>query len=822
MKKLCLIPLLSLILTIIGGNSAVADESEWGVADTIASHLVGPGITYTKIVYPNFPLILWFTEIDLSNEYAKVEQVQSRHAVPDADRWDVMTHFTENSSEGHKVRVAWNHDFFSYDWNVCIGNNVSEGEMTWVSWGRSLLAISKDGTASVFNPNSMVCQAITENGTIVSIDRFNTTSLGVESGQDCVLFNRFNATTLDMDGLYIKIQAQAEWTVNGDDVPCQVLEISEIPIQTTANEYVLFARNDKAETLKASIEVGGIINIAQNFPTTSWGVAPKDILNAFHGYPSLAHDGVLHEGEYNDFESGREYETSAHVLAGISEDGTKLYVLINEMSSDSQAVDCVELTNWMLKRGSWDIVNFDSGGSAAIVVDGDMLNLPARGSVRAVQDAMLAVSLAPEDNQVAKLRFSRQQMEVSAISLTPLRVLSYNKYDDILVDDLQGCTFRCEPSNIGYVDDEMIFHSNSETTMGKIIATKDGVEGEITVNVVGVEGVAPLYYDALINTDRGYFVEIEGYTGGGAKVEVDPSALTWSVDDAQICTVDGGMLKGISNGTATVSASFGDEITFDVEVTVEKAIGSLEVMDFINMTDYLPTYSSVSNMTIGTEGLPSGWSDGAVCTFDVSSGRSNYIKLSKAITLYSVPDSISLQMYDEQDLVNAIAIQYIDSRGSYYTVNATTDAGDGIYSFSFADILATSMGFAKFPLTINTIQFTLKSATITGAQLALRDFSARYADNSDTGIGENIITNNEPLDIKVLPEQIEMIFEAEKAENVNIFIYSMTGKPIYQSKYIVSEGTNNITLDTKALPVGIYLVGLSNLAGTKVEKFIIR
>ena len=53
----------------------------------------------------------------------------------------------------HQVRVAFNHDFFSYEAGVCIGLNISEGEIDYGSgWGRSLLAINKDKKAGVFYP----------------------------------------------------------------------------------------------------------------------------------------------------------------------------------------------------------------------------------------------------------------------------------------------------------------------------------------------------------------------------------------------------------------------------------------------------------------------------------------------------------------------------------------------------------------------------------------------------------------------------------------------------------------------------------------------
>ena len=58
---------------------AAAAAPDWGPADTIACYNVGPGMEYTKILYPDMPLLIWYCTIDLTNEYNKIEQVQSNH-----------------------------------------------------------------------------------------------------------------------------------------------------------------------------------------------------------------------------------------------------------------------------------------------------------------------------------------------------------------------------------------------------------------------------------------------------------------------------------------------------------------------------------------------------------------------------------------------------------------------------------------------------------------------------------------------------------------------------------------------------------------------
>jgi exopolysaccharide biosynthesis protein len=54
-------------------------------------------------------------------------------------------------------------------------------------------------------------------------------------------------------------------------------------------------------------------------------------------------------------------------------------------------VTLTELANILLRMGARDAMNFDGGGSTAMVVQGRVLNLPSDGCERAVSNALLVV-----------------------------------------------------------------------------------------------------------------------------------------------------------------------------------------------------------------------------------------------------------------------------------------------------------------------------------------------------------------------------------------------------------------------------------------------
>ena len=282
------------------------------------------------------------------------------------------------------------------------------------------------------------------------------------------------------------------------------------------NRYVLLLRGGKRAALDGHVSAGDIISVRQGFHAPAWGEVPQRILNAFHGYPSIVSGGALQDGEYNDFENGREHEKSSRVMAGISADKTRLYITTTEMSGASVGVDCIELAAWMVEKGASDVVNFDSGGSAAIVIDEQMLNVPGRGSVRPVKDAVLAVSTAPADANEHHITFSRPSFETSVLSLMPLKVMVYNRYDELLEEGAAGCEFECRPAGLGTVDANGGFHASGTPMHGTIVARRNGMEAVIEVNTVALESMKAAR-EAILIDDR-----------HAAPIEIKVSAEAWS------------------------------------------------------------------------------------------------------------------------------------------------------------------------------------------------------------------------------------------------------------------------------------------------------
>lgn len=729
---------LTLPLSVSADAQTTELKYDWGVCDTLAMYNVGPGITYSKLVYHDKPLILWLVEIDLTNQYNKVEQAPSRMSVPDATRWTVPTFQKELSKPGHNVRVAWNHDFFSYGGGYTIGLNIHDGQPNYTKFSRSTLAFDDKKHAEVFRANISPYVVIGDEK--VYIDFYNRSADAFYGS--CVLFNMFNASTLTDAGRYIALQPIDTWAVNRPEgTRCRVTAISDEPIQTTADTYVLYLRNEKQHALD-NAAVGNIATVYQTFDAPQWGVIPENIMEGFHGYVSIVHDGVLHKGEYDNFENGssypngRSYELSSRTMVGINKEGTRVYVAVNEAGSGkSAAIDCIEMAAFLVDCGANDVVNFDSGGSAAISLDGEMLNYPMRGgSIRPVADAMLAVSTAPEDNAAASIGFTNRRRRMPMLGATPLGVMSYNAYGDIVSKDVtQDCTFECVPAELGYVDADGVLHASDKAVSGKIVATYTAagktLTAEMPIYLAQIDGVKPVNSALLIDKYRRQLLGLSGDCGG-INIDVDPSAFAWTASPEGIVEIDdNGYVTGKTNGTTTITGIY-NNLEVKIDVTVEIPESDIDITRFDDGTIFGMKYASalIKNLTSSTTDLPEGWDRGAALTFDLKSNRNPMVTFNPGASfkLYSLPNSLTLTMNDRDNVVDGIKMDFVDAKGTRFSLTSATVSGQQDYVFKFEESDGTEMLTPRYPLTFEKMYFTMVKKNVTGARLDLRSITANY------------------------------------------------------------------------------------------------
>lgn len=825
MKKIILLSLFTMCVT----GATLASAPDWGRVDTLEHYKIGPGAVYTKIHFPDYPLYIYTTEIDLTNEYTKIEQVQSNDKVPDLVRETTLSQSLRNTTDGHRVYCAVNHDFFNYERGTAIGINLSEGEIPYSrskNWGRSLIAFDKNNIASVFHPNTNMTVTLRDN-TSIKIEDVN---LGLDESFEAVLYNKWNTYILSGDGLFIKFEPQGEWTFNGAPTLAKVIEVATTPLQNTKNEYVIYLRGSKASLATEKVSIGDMISINQQFLPGKFGTPGTDIKTAFHGYPSIAFEGKLHEGEYNNFENGREYEVAPRTMLGMSKDGTKAYVVVVDgRSTTSLGVNCIDIANYMLANGSWNVVNFDSGGSSTIVINNELANLPQGATTqRLVIDTFQAVSIAPSSDKVDSYSFVKPNISPLINTKTKLAdVYAHNEYGDILDKNVRGLTFKCIPENIGYVDDEGYFHAGASITNGYIEAEKGGVKARLRVSVEGPDEIEFGFHKIVTDNLRSTELTIEGRKGSDVQL-ISPSAFSWQNSNPDICSFENGIIKGIKEGTSRIIGEF-NGVRDTLDVTVIIGVDSAVVEGFVDTESFAvsSTSSAFSKITLSNEGLPTGWNDGLNVNLDLVKDRYPTLTLTKDMLIEGLPDSLTFQLKLSNSFISSIVIHFAGEQSkSTYEIKNMTWTDDLTIPIVINEELDNSFSIPlnDYPIRIQKFVVNLKNVTKTASEtISIRDLKAYYPNKSGESSIENDKTdnNNESLSISKIGNKGLVKYNLQQSSHVSVDVYSISGIKLMELiNESQSEGVQEKEFSLSILPKGTYIFVLRTKNEITSRKFI--
>ena len=440
-------------------------------------------------------------------------------------------------------------------------------------------------------------------------------------------------------------------------------------------------------------------------------------------------------------------------------------------------------------------------------------------------DGVLLVSTAPEDNGVAHYSFSKTQLNVPIISLASLTLISQNKYKDVIERnvEVEGFAFRCEPAELGWVDKEAVFHAGETVMSGKIIAEKNGITAELSVSTRPVQDIHIAADEILIDSVRPYRINLEGNINGQVYT-LDPAAFAWTSSNPSCCRIENGILKGIENGETSLVGTL-DTITVGLKVTVEVTPETLVHENFSDLSDF-PLSSTVSNtLSISHEELPTGWPDGAVLQFDQKTGRNPYVEMGKSYRLYSLPDSISLQLNLSKEALAAIKhirFDFTHKNGKSYwqPEYIPSDTGDQTIVWAFSKN-GIAFPTEDFPLTLEAIRFVLNPGSRSEITIPLRELKAYYPVKANSAIN-NVYTENNFAWITAEGE-LRLHYNLQQTGSADISIWTTAGQQI--SEYISNRelpGTYTYNISDRFLSPGIYILTIRANGKNQSLKFRVK
>lgn len=276
------------------------------------------------------------------------------------------------------------------------------------------------------------------------------------------------------------------------------------------------------------------------------------------------------------------------------------------------------------------------------------------------------------------------------------------------------------------------------------------------------------------------------------------------MEDSRVCDVRNGVLKGIENGTTRVKGVF-DGKEKELQVTVEIGEGTQIVESFDDASVFQLKTIGASNLSFSNEGLPAAWKHGLVMNFEFSSGRGPYIELSKEICFYGLPDSISLNLKNDDGIISGI---------DFYLENAADESMTQRLSLQPNGEQLVVVPFMKdgkmwdirnFPIILRKIKMTLKPG-VDGKkyQVPIGNLRAHYPEGM-TKVTD--VLKNNPFNIYASASALTVDYTLTETSNIRMALHSIDGKTVRSiSKHQLFAGLYRENINIAALPSGVYIL----------------
>lgn len=802
------------IFSAFASGTNILQGTEYNV-DTINHYKAGPGATYTSLNLKSESknLNVFVLEMDM-NGYDNVEYRMEIGNDTTLTTEQISSIANRKSTENTHYFAGVNADFYITSSYVpeyagqphmdCIMN----GEIA----GTGYLSASDYGHFFMDYNKNMWCDNPTQSfsltfpdGTSVTLPRINQDIYDNE----IVLFNSKYGRQTRVNGctdVRVRLADGESWRINK---PIKLIVIAEpsnagnTPI--SQNEVVISAKGDEQATKLASLKVGDEITLTCNISLQDYNISP-DIKECSGGDVVILKRGeVIYEAIR--FINGRD-SNNPRTMFGYNKDRSKMVWCVVDGRGVSTGCTYPEGADLMKILGCYDAVNVDGGGSSGMYLEPfGIVNHPSDGKERAVSNGLFAVLNAPEDNNIAEIRFADWSVKMPKYgNYTPV-IYGYNKYGQLIDTNITGFFLSCN-NNLGEIINNSTLFAKGEGCH-LLTATYDNITASVPVTIV--DGIPSFRLDSVIvNSFFDYKMEVIA-TVNDKQMPLDNVALIWTVDDNSIASVDeNGVIHGLKNGITQVYGSI-DNISDTILVKVE--IPEMHYQDAetnIDLSTWKLTKSGIKNESITASG-----SNGVIVDYTISSARNAYVKLSKTLPIWSRPDSIELQLNPGDATIKQITIQVTPSQGAKainHTITPTLTANSvNRIQISVGDITDNNDA-GIYPLTINAITVYFSDAVNTVGHIELPHiYGVHTVIAPDAGV-EDVAIGNTSAKLFAYPNPINQgeTITLNTLENLHYNIYSISGS-------IIGSGIGN-KINTNNISPGIYFISCNNL----ITKIIIK
>lgn len=746
MKKLLLLAAISLSF-----QAATADEpislttnGKNCTVNVLLDRDLGPGVRYTRLRLPEYPLNVNMLRVDVTNPYNKMVTTQANDrlysteslvkaaarqdregnrilAGTNANFWcvspqppfsDILIGYTYNGSVVNG-KTSSNLNMYSDQWNGGYKHTgivgftpapdkkaVSSNNWTWKGFARS----DKFGSTEIINVNRTVRAG--ELGMFNSFYGTSRTFRCVEQYEENGV-QHFREQKGVATEVYLNMDAGQQWS-NGRDMTFTVMQIKQNAGDGTLGSYdmALVGRDGCAEMLD-KLAIGDKVTVLTTYyDPTGKAVEFENLVGG--------NAQIMVNGELTKYATSESYNSMVYsrTCMGTDADGKTLYMLVADKATDpvyGASAGCPSSVICDIAKlyGCVNMTNFDAGGSAEFFLEGAIVNKTTEGTPRAVANGLFAVSTAPEDSKVTRIAFYDCSLKAPVFSSYRPRIIGYNQYGAVVSDDIRGYTLSC-PAEAGTCEGDL-FTAGGDNVKSTLTATLGDVSVTAPIEIVAGEAQLRIKPVVIVNNKRRIPMDVTA-TVDGHTYTYDPSNIDYELADNTIAAIGkDGILTGIKEGETELTARVG---TFTDKTTVKVQIADRELMPLSKGTltpaDWKCTGSSITSKTIVLTPAEGSQTCGFGVDYTVSATRATSFTLARDEELYSLPEKFRVVINPGTAKITKVSLRMHPANAARpstiardVTLNANEDNTVDIDLNEFGDISDA----AFYPVTFKSVQF---------------------------------------------------------------------------------------------------------------------
>ena len=812
-------------------------QSVYGLPEIITTKVcqVAPGVIHKQLKAPSKPWIINVLEMNIQDTSLQLRVIDGGGL----QKPSVMA----SAQEGPDYRLvgATNGDFFEPDYRTT-NAGVVNGKITKlekltegnpVYWSALSIDDNKMPTISCNKFEGHIYM----NGQSLDIDDINE----ARGSDELMMYNHYRGSSTGTNGgAEIRIRPVNGWIVN-DTMRCVMESMNTNGNMSLATATAVLSGSGSAATFLQNNYVNGdtvdIILMMKAFEDlsvsgVSYNFLPlvKPLKYLAGGFPMFVRNGQNYAIDgYRNENGGGSFATDLHprTAVGYNADTTKFYmVVVDGRQSASIGISLIDLADIMIEIGAWRAMNFDGGGSTAMVVGNDVVNTPSDGTERSVRNCVAIYSTAAEEP------FTKVQIELDTMKLYREQSFDFavsgwdQNYNPKNVDDWGRVALTCD-TEVGSISGSNGNYTLTATGTGKsgyVYAILDGDKTDsMLVEPIELDPIILLPANALTDTNRTISYFVKGVNIEGDTSKVSNEVFDFSVKNEEIGSItDEGVFTGIQSGSTVVYAHYGDLCDSTVvRVIIGEGECSLDRIESIDgwalsgvNLDSLNTHISIENRVDGANGSKT-------MRIDYKTTDNGKIYLSKNIEIPGVPDMIMMDVLTD-GLNNRMYVNLEDASGKIFTV---FQSGYINNVDNYETLYMDASGIDPvYPLRVKNIYIRLQTGLQEGT-IYIDDLRMTYPGNTAIENTGNAIT---PDDYELYPSypnpfnpSVCIPFELRKDADVNLSIYNIRGELIEMliSKYC-SAGNYTVEWTPGILPSAPYFYKLEVGGESKVGKML--